>query len=156
MPAEEDDFSSRLIKAWPMLADAFSPERLAQDEETIHPGLAALSILSSRKEFWRPHCLLVGFATASTSEPTYKEGILAKLREHSLEKWPYDRQFLEYLEQHPFAPPQKKLRFTLLLIAQALTPEAVAAAQWETLKIYACLDECDHDLDCFSECMKRP
>ncbi|WP_409101726.1 hypothetical protein [Streptomyces turgidiscabies] len=139
-----------------MLNEAFSPAHLAgDDEEGTTPGLAALSVISSREDFWRPHCLLVEFATSTVSNPIDPYAILSKLHEHALEKWAYERQFLDYLENHPYGLPKAQLRFTLNLLAQTLTPGAVAEAQAGTVKIYACLDECPNDVDCFHRCMKR-
>jgi hypothetical protein len=156
MNADEDDFSSPLIGAWPMLNEAFSPSRLAGDEQEITPGLSALSFLSSRKDYWRPHCLLIEFAIASTETPMDEIAVRSKLNEHALEKWPYDEPFLRHLEYHPYALPKDTLRFTLNLIAQAISPRAMSEAQAGTLKILACLDECDHDVVRFNECLRRP
>lgn len=138
-----------------MLTEDFSPSRLADEEEEITPGLAALSFLSSRKDFWRPHCLLVEFAIASTGTPMDEIAIRSKLHEHALEKWPYEGPFLDYLEYHPYALPKDRLRLTFNLIAQAISPRAMEDAQAATLKILACLDECDHDVVRFNECLRR-
>ncbi|MFD5888240.1 hypothetical protein ACFWHQ_19965 [Streptomyces sp. NPDC060334] len=157
MSTSENDFTSRLIERRLEVYEFLGQSGLVS-RWTPRPGLAALSLLSSREDSWAAHCLIVGFAAQTSADPESRNAIRNRLGENTLDKWLHDEQFTEFLASRAAMTPEIDLLSGFAIIEQALNPHAVVEAQWASILLEYCMEHCRNRQDrreCFLECIGR-
>lgn len=159
MTTPEADFASRLIEHRLEVFELVSRTGLASPFRwQSAQRLAALSILSSRDDLWAAHCLVIGFAVATSTNPDDENTIRDRLRDHTPDKWIHDHDFTEFISHHPAATAERDVETSCAIIGHAMNLHAVAEAQLASIRLTYCLEYCRHKpdaCDCFVECIRR-
>lgn len=144
--------AARLIALRSEVATALTPENLVATDLSVTPRWAALSLLSSQPSFWEAHVVTVAFAMDNVGEnPSDVVEMLASRERVS--NWFYDDQFLGYLSRQYIATSRSGLVRAAEVIESGLNKIALRQAQFGTVLIEYCVQQCQSDIQCLQRCL---
>lgn len=144
---------TELLALGPEIAEALDPPRLTALQLPLTPGLAALSMLTSRQAFWEAHVLVVGFAMGRVdgADPA---GVVAALSgRDGVSEWFEDSEFLSYAGEQSIATTHDGLIVASHIIDGTVQHDALRQAQFGTVKINYCRQRCGDNWTCMVQCL---